>query len=149
MRVLSDWFPQGIFSACENIEFGQVENYSVLVVDPPTAIPGSIPDTSLRIRKSAIVGAIVLSWDPSCGPGGTDYSIYQGNLGDWDSHTKKICGTGGNTIQALGHGNPSRYYLVVPFSPTAEGSYGLDENNMERDVGVLTCTPTQDFGACP
>ena len=90
-----------------------------------------------------------MDWGTSCGAGATDYSIYMGFVGDWTSHTMKACSTGGFTSRMVGAGVLSRYFLVVPVSPSAEGSYGTNSDGVERPVGVSVCTPTQDTSACP
>ena len=148
VRVLSDYFPQGILQACENIEFGQVEEYSVLVVDAAAAPPGAVPDTSLLVGKDA-TGDLDLSWSASCGAGAADYTVHEGTLGSWYSHTSSVCTTGGATsLDGWTPGAGNRYFVVVPVSATTEGSYGTDSGSTERPVSTATCEAIQDTTAC-
>ena len=150
MRVLSDFEPQGISSPCENIEFGQVEDYSVLVAQAAAPAPGQI--ASLLITKGAIAGDVDLSWGASCGAGATDYTVHEGAIGNWYSHTSipSACTTAGATsLTGLTPQSGSRYFLVVPVSATAEGSYGTDSGGLERPVSTSVCIGTQDTTACP
>lgn len=149
LRVLSDWvFSDPISDPCENIEYGQVEDYSVLVRQPAFASPGRIADNSLRVNKT-VTTSLDLTWGASCSAGATDYSVYQGTLGDWTSHTQKVCSTGGNTFRTVGPGTLSRYYLVVPVSASGEGSYGTNSDSIERPVGLSPCSTPQDATVCP
>ncbi|ANM31595.1 hypothetical protein ABI59_21565 [Acidobacteria bacterium Mor1] len=147
MRVLSDF--SSISSPCENIEFGQVEDYSLLVAaDAAAGIPGEI--ASLQVDKNANPAWLDLSWGASCGVGASDYTIHEGVIGSYYSHTATECTTAGATsFSGLVPGAGSRYYLVVPTSTTAEGSYGPDSSGSERPVSTSVCVATQDATVCP
>ena len=151
MRVLSDFFgTDAIDSACENIEFGQVENYSVLVPQTVVAAPGAVPETSLRITRVAGASDIDLSWGASCSSGATDYSIHEGTLGNWYSHSSVVCSTSGATSwSGLTPAGTAQYYLIVPTTTAAEGSYGLSGAGTERPVSTTVCLVSQDTTTCP
>ena len=59
--------------------------------------PGRVYDrvvyqNPIRLDKPVpFSGPITLSWSPSCSSGAEDYGIYEGTLGSWYSHKKKIC----------------------------------------------------------
>jgi hypothetical protein len=102
--------------------------------------------SALTVSKGA-GGTLNLGWGPSCAAGDTDYGVYQGTIGSWYSHAALTCSTGGTTANFLpGAGN--RYYLVVPHDASVEGSYGKDDNGLERPTGASACEP-QVLGTCP
>ena len=79
---------------------------------------------------------ITLSWDASCVAGDDDYEIYEGEGGDFTSHTSKLCTTLGATSATFVPAAGSSYYLVVPRNADREGSYGTDSNGIERPQGT-------------
>ncbi len=116
--------------------------------------PGQTPDGSqglpLRISRNALVPTdLDLSWGASCSGTATDYTIHEGALGTWYSHTGIVCSTGGALSDTVTPALFSTYYLIVPISPTAEGSYGLDGAGAERPRSATTCRPVQSLAACP
>ena len=128
---------------------GDSESTTVL---PPS--PGQIPDGSqgvpLRISRNVTVpGDLDLSWGASCSSAATDYSIHEGSIGSWYSHDAIVCSTGGGLSATITPSSFDAYYLVVPISPDAEGSYGLDSVLAERPASSLTCRPEQSLAACP
>ena len=150
--VLTVFAGQSLTSPCENIENGQVEDYSVLVAaDASAGIPGAVPETSLLVDKNTGNPAWVdLSWGASCGVGASDYSIHEGAIGSFYSHTSKECTTGGATsFNGLVPDAGSRYFIVVPLSTTDEGSYGLSAAGAERPVSTAVCVAGQDVTVCP
>ncbi len=151
MRVLSDFASNNINSPCENIEYGQVENYSVIVAaDAPAGAPGMVPDASLTLTKNANPALVDLSWSASCGAGASDYTIHEGALGSFYSHSSVVCTTGGATsFSGLSPAAGDRYFVVAPASATDEGSYGVDSSAAERPVSSTTCIAAQDTSACP
>jgi hypothetical protein len=113
----------------------------------PDVPAGWVPnDTPLLIEKG--VGArILLSWGPSCLASDLDYEVYQGVLGDWDTHTPLTCNTGGTTNIMLGPSLGNKYYLIVPAAPYFEGSYGRSSVDIERPQSTSACLP-QLIGEC-
>jgi len=110
---------------------------------------GSRPGEPLRIEKLAD-GDLRLSWGDACMDSvDTDYAIYEGTLGNFDSHRSATCGTGGAPTVDLTPRSGSAYYLVVPTNGYYEGSHGLMSAGVERDRGPdsLMCLP-QDSGGC-
>jgi hypothetical protein len=109
---------------------------------------GWIPtDTPLTIRKRS-AGYIELAWGPSCLGSDSDYELYEGQLGDFDSHTSVLCSTNGQLSTFIIPGEGDHYYLVVPRNEASEGSYGTWSDGItERPPGTEVCVP-QLIGAC-
>jgi hypothetical protein len=107
--------------------------------------PGRTPDgrvylgAPLRVGKSA--SNIVLSWGGSCSDAATDYTVHQGTIGSWYSHQAAKCSTGDVTGTTLTPAAGSSYYLVVPVTDDAEGSYGPRSNKQERPTSTASCRP--------
>ncbi len=107
---------------------------------------------SLRMdRQTWMPGGLRLTWGPSCSDGAAAYAVYEGKLGDWTSHTAVACaGLGGDFERTVVPENGDRYFLVVPLTATAEGSFGRDSDGVERPVGAgLGCRLVQEIGTCP
>jgi hypothetical protein len=105
---------------------------------------GSVPDgvddgllSPLRMRK--IGGDLGLTWNNSCGPDDDNYAVYRGEVGDYTSHEPMTCSNGLTTFYVFTPIAGSHYYLVVPTTPNAEGSYGLDSDGLERPPSVAGC----------
>lgn len=118
----------------------------------PFAPAGAVPDggrvSGAPLTVEKVPGQrIRLSWSPSCAPGSNDYAIYEGTIGDWDSHMPLFCSTGGATTRTFGRLG-SNYYIVVPRNGVREGSYGLDSAGNERPPSAMACLP-QEVGGCP
>jgi hypothetical protein len=110
--------------------------------------PGLVPST-LKVNKAA-GGMLQLVWDKSCSQGATDYGIYQGTIGSWYSHTLLDCSDAGNDLQEeITPGAGNRYFLVVPYNPFGEGSYGRRSGAIERPVGTAVCSASQVLTSCP
>ncbi|TDI46382.1 MAG: hypothetical protein E2P01_09160 [Acidobacteria bacterium] len=77
----------------------------------------------------------------------TDYEIYEGQVGSYYSHGLKLCSTGGASGAIVFPAAGNTYYLVVPANATAEGSYGVAGNGVERPPGIAACK-AQQAGAC-
>ena len=110
------------------------------------AYPPNAPLTANRVTATTIQ----LTWGPSCSVGAENYGIYEGVIGSWYSHTQIDCDDGGSNLTELvttGAGN--RYYLVVPFNPNDEGSYGQNSAGAQRPVGTVACLASQSPTACP
>jgi hypothetical protein len=91
--------------------------------------------------------AIELRWSESCLESDADYEIYEGSIGDFESHVPRVCGTGSSLSFALVPAGPDAYYLVVPRSADREGSYGREHAGDERPQGTSACLP-QEIAAC-
>jgi len=114
---------------------------------------GRVPDQSDWPGQPLVVnkadgGQITLDWGASCLETDSDYAIYEGMIGAYESHTSKACGTGGETSATLTPLPGSAYYIVVPLSSNREGSYGIDGDGLERPAGGAACL-TQQIGECP
>jgi len=125
------------------------------------ANPGVVP-ANLTVGKTGQfdTSPIVLSWSPSCSPeGATDYGVYEGAIGTWFSHTSAgidDCSDAGGDLTETVHPSPGdRYYLVVPHSGLAEGSYGTCSPSAgcgagnERPAGTAVCASSHVSAACP
>jgi hypothetical protein len=79
-------------------------------------------------KSSATLGNVVIYWTTSCSAGAEDYGIYEGVIGTWTSHRKKLCvdADGSPLSEDFPPGPGDRYYLVVPHNFEEEGAYGLD-----------------------
>jgi hypothetical protein len=114
--------------------------------------PGDVVD-SLRVdRSTSTPGNIVLTWGPSCSTGASDYAIFEGTIGDYPSHIALQCTDfNGDMTEEITPQVNNGYYLLVPLTSTAEGSYGRDSNGVERPVprNVDRCANTQITGTCP
>jgi hypothetical protein len=108
-----------------------------------------VPGLPLKLAKSAVPGNLDLSWSTSCHGGDTDYEVYEGALGNFTSHTPKLCTTSGATAATITPAAANRYYLVVPRSPDgAEGSYGTKSLGVPRPQSQTACVPQHVIG-CP
>ena len=115
--------------------------------------PGDVL-ASLRVGKSASTpGNLLLSWGSSCSTGASDYAIFEGTLGNYYSHVSAVCtDAGGDLFEEIVPLVSDAYYLVVPLTATAEGSYGRDSNGLERPVAQRKndrCLDSQITGTCP
>ncbi len=126
---------------------------TVTVQAAPTN-PGSVPDRSpavpLTLNKAA-GGDLNASWGGSCSSAATDYGIYEGSLPivAYD-HKSLVCPAGTATTATFTPSAGNQYYLVVPRTAIAEGSYGKDSANHEIPPGSTTCIAgPQDLTACP
>ena len=115
---------------------------------PATAQPGRV--TTLVVDKSVQTpGAMSLSWSPSCAPSGPDYSIQEGTIGTWYSHSPRVCGTSGALSATLMPASGDHYYLVVPVLADYTGSFGTSSGGVERPDGEVPCTGARAIGPCP
>jgi hypothetical protein len=111
--------------------------------------PGRVPPDITLARVPP--NRVQVAWSAPEGCGAPeDYGIYEGKLGDWDSHTAVVCSDEtGDRNETITSGLGNRYYLVVPLGSVAEGSYGLDSQGHERSPALaVRCRPTQSL-ACP
>ncbi|MCP3979784.1 MAG: hypothetical protein GY716_10720 [bacterium] len=94
---------------------------------------------------------IRLSWGASCISSDSDYAVYEGLLGSFNSHVPvgdAFCSTQGMRQVTITPADGSRYYLVVPFGAMREGSYGTDGDGAPRPPSAQACLP-QLVGDCP
>jgi hypothetical protein len=112
------------------------------------AVPGG-RTAGLSVTKNA-APSITLMWGPSCSTADTDYSVYEGDLGNWYSHFEVpgLCTTAGATSATFDTGAGNHYYLIVPSDGSTEGSYGEDTTPAERPASAAPCR-TQSLGTCP
>jgi hypothetical protein len=119
----------------------------------PVAAAGAVPDgrtvpgTPLTVSHGT-TGSLVLAWGASCVSTDDDYAVYEGTLGDFTSHARAVCSTGGATTLSLTPMVGSAYYLVVPTNGVSEGSHGRDGGGAERLPGATTCFPL-NVSSCP
>jgi subtilase family protein len=135
-------YTDGTASAFSNVEGILVQGAG----GPAGRVPESGPGVPLTLGKSG--DDLTLQWGASCVATDTDYEIYEGTIGDYTSHTKKLCTTGGSLGVTLTTDFGSHYYLVVPRNASFEGSYGHNSSGIERPAGVVTCSARM-IGACP
>lgn len=120
----------------DNVRFSQYE-------------PGRVPPD--MVMGKGTLGLIRLVWSP---PGGCgypeDYAVYEGEIGDWESHVPVVCSDAqGDREERILPSPGDRYYLVVPLGSDTEGSYGLDSSGEQRPPGdLVTCRPGRSF-VCP
>lgn len=118
----------------------------------PGRVPdgGSISGAPLELVKNATVPTdLNLSWSESCTAGATDYSIHEGLLGSWYSHSSHSCTTGATLSATITPAGGNRYYLVVPLDGADEGSYGADSTGNPRPSSSVTCRASQRVEPCP
>ena len=118
--------------------------------------PGRVPDGAavpgvpLTITRSTTVpGSLDLDWGPSCAASANDYSIQEGSLGAWYSHTAIRCSTGGVSAATIEPAGSGRYYLIVPLDAQREGSYGADSSGVERPRPGAHCRTRRETAGCP
>ena len=113
--------------------------------------PGPNGDGGLQMSHEG-GGFVTMSWQPSCATGDGDYVIYEGVLGDFNSHEPIACSTQGSTAYTLEPSQENRYYLIgtVSFAnPQGEtqGVPGLNSNGDFRSAGQDACYPVE-IGEC-
>ena len=93
---------------------------------------------------------VTLNWGAAaCGPSAVDYAVYEGPVGDFTAHTRRLCGTGGATTATFGPDSGDRYFIVVPLGISFEGSYGKRGDGLERPVAGDACLPRVVYESCP
>jgi hypothetical protein len=108
---------------------------------------GSGDANALTLAKSGAT-QIKLSWGASCNSADGDYEVYDGAIGTFTARTPVLCSTSGARSATLTPAAGSRYYLVVPTNGTIEGSYGTNDDGVQRAASASACRP-QAFAACP
>ena len=142
----------GLLYVAAAIEFdhGQVISHHVsgafpVECDTYQAGAGAVDDggaDGLFVRREA-TGELTLSWGASCLEGDRvsgGYEIYEGELGEWQSHTPRTCSIDhpqvSHTFLPAGF---DAYYLVVPYEDQYEGSYGERSDRSQRPLGASVC----------
>jgi len=105
---------------------------------------GTVPETlsqggALVLQK--LGGSVRLTWGASCNPADTDYSVYEGAIGSFSSHSRLTCTTGNATTAVVTPAAGGRYFLVGTRNAAFESSLGLMGNGADRPVGVISCAP--------
>jgi hypothetical protein len=136
--------------SCQTEPWGVFESSEPLAPTGSGAVPdgGSVPGAPLQLSRNGV--ELVLSWSRSCVTSDLDYAVYEGLLGDYESHVPaglQPCTTGSATSVSLVPGSGNRYYLVVPQGAVGEGSYGVDSAGAPRAVSLSACRP-QVVQAC-
>ncbi|MBN2382793.1 hypothetical protein JXQ70_07915 [bacterium] len=146
--------PGGWYNACSLGISGDWVFYVIYCANggstnPAGKIPNGndVPGIPLTLEKYG-TSNLILAWSASCLTADTDYEVYEGLIGNFTSHTSKICTTSGSTGAFITPASGDRYYLVVPNNTVNEGSYGIDSDGVERPVGLSQCLP-QEVGVCP
>ena len=130
----------------------ELSSFSTFAPALPVTGAGAVPDgwlvpgTPLTVEL-APGGGLTLSWGASCAAGDSDYAIYEGVLGDFESHVPKACTTAGLLTATISMSVGNAYYLVVPRNSFREGSYGLMSDGTDRTEGIITCIP-YEIGSC-
>jgi len=134
----------------KDLVLGRCSGVSVLMSQPVTPAGGvpdgdAVPGSPLTVDLDP-TGRVILSWNPSCQAADSDYGIYEGMLGDFASHTARLCSTGGATTATFS-ASSAAYFLVVPSNGDREGSYGNDSSGAPRSPAVDACL-AQEVAAC-
>ena len=108
--------------------------------------PGRVPPD--MVMERAALGWVNLIWNAPGGCGHPeDYAIYEGEIGDWGSHSPVVCTDAqNNREERILASAGDRYYLVIPLGSDTEGSYGLNSKGEQRPPGdIVTCRPSQSL----
>ncbi len=133
-----------LFTADPNWPHGSIARAFAML-----ASPGEVPPT-LVITTITGSSDLRLTWAAGCSTGAEDYGIYEGTLGSWYSHTAIDCNDDLHDLTEVITPQPgSNYYLVVPYTANAEGSYGMTGSASIRPSGSTVCVPWQDLTPCP
>ena len=107
----------------------------------------TLAGTPLTLAKEQ-GGQITLIWGGSCVPTDTDYSVYQGTMGSFQSHVPVLCSTGGQTSATIAPSEGSAYFLVTPNDTYYEGRYGARTSG-DIPAGPSRCFPPAATTGCP
>ena len=148
------------YHANDGITDSGIVTVSFTVTAAPT--PGRVSDSgasAMMVKKNgADSSKLDFNWGSSCGNDVVQYGlyqgIYQGTVGSWASHVPLQCSTSGTTANAVTPnavtpGAVVVYFLVVPRSASAEGSYGNPSGGGEIAQSASPCIATQNLGSCP
>lgn len=113
-----------------------------------TTPTGSKPGEAKQFTITKSGANLSLVWSP---PGGTcvpsAYGVYRGTL-PWTAYNHAMVTCAATSPYTTPQDTGSYYYLIVPATSTAEGSYGKSSAGTERPQGTSPCKATQDTGAC-
>ena len=112
--------------------------------NPP--FPGGVG--GLRVVRSAGGTGLDLRWDPACGTA-SDFAVYEGTMGAWQSHRPVACTTGGVLEATIAPEAGGRYFLVSPLHGTTEGNCGSDSTGAPRPAPAVSCQSFVDPSNCP
>jgi hypothetical protein len=96
-------------------------------------------------------GSVLLEWGAPCNDGNVpnqDFAVYHGLLGDFADFASLTCSTGRDSAYLAAGPPDGSFFLVVPMTSVAEGSYGRDGYGVERVPATAPCKP-QSIGTCP
>jgi hypothetical protein len=118
---------------------------------------GGVPGETSGLTLRSDADRLTLEWDAAAGgcnaPG---HAVYVGDLdalggGLYTHDTALTCEQPGGSFE-LAIGDPlidgSRYFLVVPLTGAAEGSYGRGSSAGERPVSGAACRDLQNLNPC-
>ena len=129
---------------------GGIDDVTYKKVTACTSGGGALPGNVLNVLTVAKSGTdLNLTWTAPpapCNPSG--YGLYRGAL-PWTAynHASVNCGITGTTTSTL-QDTGSYYYLIVPLTSSAEGSYGTSSSGTQRPQGTSPCRATQDTNPC-
>jgi hypothetical protein len=104
--------------------------------------PGAVP-SAIEVERLSTT-RIRIRWLPSTCDAAQDYAIYEGIIGSWYGHQLVACTDADPLLEEdVDTSSGDRYYLVVPLSANAEGSYGTDSGGTERPAGGSRCLDIQ------
>jgi hypothetical protein len=119
--------------------------------NPAGFVPNSNGTHMIRASgRGVFADGLVLSWGPPCNDAavpGQDFAIYMGSLSNFSSYGGVTCSTDGDTSYFVDSAPNNSFWLVVPQTSAAEGSYGLATGG-ERLPADSACRP-QCIGTCP
>lgn len=113
-----------------------------------TPVPGTVGEGTLMVAKSGT--DLVLTWGPDCG-GGSEYSIYRGDLGSGYASAAPLASgcTAASTSATFAAGEGSYFFLVAPSDGAEEGSLGTTSAGEARPQPAVSCLPrAPELHAC-
>ena len=130
----------------KDMVLGRCNGTDVWMNQPQLTAAGRVPDGNdepgpqLTLDKIEGVGLrITFDFGDSCKLEDTDYEIYHGDIGDWDSHEPLTCSTGSSTnVELLVDPPGDKYYIIVPHNNEVEGHYGVGTGYI-RGQGADSC----------
>ena len=105
----------------------------------------------LRANGGAVGPGALLEWGAPCNATSVpdqDFAVYRGVMGDFGNYTSLACSTLRDDAYLAADAGGSSFFVVVPQTSTAEGSYGTRSNGTERDPADAACKP-QSVASCP